>query len=210
MKEIYKKYFLLITSPWENQGDDAFGLFQMILLSWPFIIFRALVEFLITYLYIDMAEVRILEQLDYTQVMGSLSSSGFNGTILISFIQTVLTMFFFPFSLVFDYLILLPVFKFYKWFLRIEVDNRNICSEMVNSSFSSYAFSVVPIIGDFAQKISKFIILNKVLKRRFQVSQAASLLILLTPLILGFFAFLSMFLMVFIILSSSDFFKLFF
>ncbi len=181
MNALYSQFFYNLFAPEENTGENALNLTQVLLLSWPFVILKFFVEFILTYFFLDQIARGLLFEGDYEGLYSLFSTQSLKLGFFVIFAKSFFTMLFFPLWGFFAYIFWKVILNFYFWALKITDEKDELVDEIVCAGFSGYIFYFIPIIGDFGTSIARLVVLFQALRRRIDISALASFFILLTP-----------------------------
>ncbi len=181
MKQLYTQFFENLVTPEKNQGDQALGLSQVILLSWPFVIIKFFIEFVLTYFFLDQMARGMLLEGDYKNLYQLVSGASIKYGFFLIFISSFLTMLFFPIWGFIAYVFWKVILNFYFWALKIDDNGGKLTDEIVCAGFSGYVFYLIPMIGEFCTTVARLVVLFLALRRRLDISALAAFFILLTP-----------------------------
>jgi hypothetical protein len=183
MFDLYQKYFENIWAPEKN----SISVFQSIVLSWPFILMSLIVEFFLTFLYLDQVTRGSIFRGD---ILSAFSGSTLQAGSLLLFIKTFFYMITFPMWSFFSYYFWKVGLNFSIFIFNYDTEQGS-AQKIASASLSSHAFSCIPVIGAFFQSITQFIILFNGTKSEITGgSGVQSFLILITPIFIwGAFIF---------------------
>ncbi|MCB9091631.1 MAG: hypothetical protein H6621_08645 [Halobacteriovoraceae bacterium] len=197
MKELYRKFFNNILKPEENRGEEALSLMQSILLAWPFVMVEALTKFLLLYIFFDQFVSVQINQNNFNVLVNIISQNSMFSSFVTFFLSSFFEMLTFPLICYFSYLFWKIILDFFGWVLKIPKEEMSgVADNVVSASFSSYSFSIIPVIGSFVQWVAKGFILFQAIRKRLDISPMAALLIIFTPYILYIMAIVSFFIFI--------------
>lgn len=181
MKELYAQYFENLISPEKNKGNNAINLTEGILLSWPFVIIKFLLDFLLTYFFLDQIAKNLILEGDFENLYNMFSTKSISSGYFLLFASSFVSMILFPLWAFFAYLFWKMILNFYFWALKIEDKNGKLTDEIVCAGFSGYIFYLVPVIGEVCTSLARLVVLFIAMRRRLDISALAAFFILLTP-----------------------------
>lgn len=179
----------------DDLGISKISLYEALGTSWIFVVFNGLLRILmINFVIWIFYRFTANEDGLLFQLVQSENTTGFYFLIL----STILDIIFYP-------LLTLILVHFWEFIVRIyarllgfEGDVGQKARDVLTVSLSSNVLMVIPIIGDFAQKLVAIFLMFVGLRKQFGMSMSIGVCILLTPFVmmLGLFSLLMLFFLV--------------
>ncbi len=205
MRELFISYFASIVYPFRvhdyfrfkiplPEPDWAYprelNIFEAICVSWVFELVKAIIQVLlinITLIGVTSYHQEASSYIGSFPMFAAFSSHSF--FLLAIGIRVVL----FPIISLISYEFWSIVLRFVGHMMETPGQLHQIAERIIVSSQSSHLFSVVPIVGDFAQKIASMFLMFAGIRKHLQTSTLLSIIILFIPvfLIIGIVGFLS-------------------
>lgn len=188
----FKSHKFLMGESVELKGNvKKLSLYEAIGASWIFIVINGFFRILlINFTLIMFFEFTELGDGLIGQLIHNKNYSGFYFLIL----STVLDVVFFPVLTLIIVHFWEFIIKVYGRFLGIESDLDQKARDILTVSLSSNIFMVIPIFGDFCQKLASIFLMFTGIRQQFGTTTALSLCILMTPFLM-FTAFFSVLLL---------------
>jgi hypothetical protein len=195
MKYLLENYLYYFVHPIESSLSAAYPLDEnqiklnlqdSILISWIFHILRGLIQVIFFYFIIETLKISTGDFIVDGLLSAFIATEKFT-SVFFFIIPTVLELLFFPIVSYFYCEFWIYLLKHSFRLASLNERREELAEQIVVRANTSHVFSVVPIIGEFFQKLAFIFYLYQGLRRSAYLSRFESIIIVLSPLLIVLF-----------------------